>query len=300
MSTTAAGIGPVAATDPAQTAGDDASGWYLYGITRRGPDAAVLADADAQPADADIAVTPVDVAPLQLLECGGLAAVVRPVLMADFTPAVMQQRLRSASGMEAIVRSHNRVVEAIHAQQAILPARFGVVYADTRDIQSALRSVCDSLLPQLHRLEGCDEWALHLYANRAAVRERVVAGNPAIARLREEFLAARPGRAYFLERQLREELDGATRQALATLARNAFDRLTAVAIAGQVNPVGAGADSATEVEILRAAFLLARDDAERFDAELCSVTDAGEGIRCECSGPWPPYSFAVVDTEAAQ
>ena len=299
MATTAADT-RTEATTPVETAGDGASGWYLYGITRRGARATALEEADAQTADEGFAASPGDGAPLQLLECGGLAAVVRPVLMADFTPAVMQQRLRSASGMEAIVRSHNRVVEAIHAQQAILPARFGVVYADTRDIQSALRSVCDSLLPQLHRLEGCDEWALHLYANRAAVRERVVAGNPAIARLREEFLAARPGRAYFLERQLREELDGATRQALATLARNAFDRLTAVAIAGHVNPVGAGADSATEVEILRAAFLLARDDAERFDAELCSVTDAGEGIRCECSGPWPPYSFAVVDTEAAQ
>ena len=299
MATTAAGIRPVAATDPAQTAGDDASGWYLYGITRRGPDAAVLADADAPSVDADIAVTPVDAAPLQLLECGGLAAVVRPVLMADFTPAVMQERLRSASGMEAIVRSHNHVVEAIHARQAILPARFGVVYAHARDIQSALRSVCDSLLPQLHRLEGCDEWALHLYAKRAVIRERVVAGNPAIARLREEFVAARPGRAYFLERQLREEMEGATRQALVALAQSAFDRLTAVAIAGQVNPIRT-ADSAREVEILRAAFLLARDDAERFDAELCSIADASEGIRCECSGPWPPYSFAVVDTEAAQ
>ncbi|HET9004499.1 MAG TPA: GvpL/GvpF family gas vesicle protein [Gemmatimonadaceae bacterium] len=299
MATTAADA-RTEATTPVETARDGASGWYLYGITRRGARATTLEEADAQTADAGFAAPPGDDAPLQLLECGGLAAVVRPVLMADFTPAVLQQRLRSASGMEAIVRSHNRVVEAIHAQQAILPARFGVVYADTRDIQSALRSVCDSLLPQLHRLEGCDEWALHLYANRAAVRERVVAGNPALARLREEFVAARPGRAYFLERQLREELEGATRQALATLARNAFDRLTAVAIAGQVNPAAAGADSATEVEILRAAFLLARDDAERFDAELCSVADASEGIRCECSGPWPPYSFAVVDTEAAQ
>lgn len=288
------------ATTPVETAGDGASGWYLYGITRRGARATALEESDAQTADAGFAAPPGDGAPLQLLECGGLAAVVRPVLMADFAPAALQRRLRSASGMEAIVRSHNRVVEAIHAQQAILPARFGVVYADTRDIQSALRSVCDTLLPQLHRLEGCDEWALHLYANRAAVRERVVAGNPAIARLREEFVAARPGRAYFLERQLREELEGATRQALATLARNAFDRLTAVAIAAQVNPAGAAADSATEVEILRAAFLLARDDAERFDAELCSVADASDGIRCECSGPWPPYSFAVVDTEAAQ
>ena len=300
MATSAAGTSIETSTDNAERVGEESSCWYLYGITRRGAPATVLAEADADPAAAGVADAPGGAAPLELLECGGLAAVVRRVRMADFTPAVLQERLRSAAGMEAIVRGHNRVVEAVHAHQAILPARFGVVYAHARDIQSALRSVCDSLLPQLHRLEGCDEWALHLYARRAVVRERVVAGNPAIARLREEFTAASPGRAYFLERQLREELEGATRQAMVTLAQGAFDRLTAAAIAGQVNPIGPAVDSAAEAEILRAAFLIAREDAERFDAALCSVADASEGLRCECSGPWPPYCFAVVDTEPAQ
>jgi hypothetical protein len=301
VTTTAAGTRIEADPATSATAGDAARGWYLYGITRRGLLAAVLAEADAgNPVGAGPTAATSDAVPLQLLECCGLAAVVRPVLLADFSLDVLQERLQRASELEAMVRSHNHVIEAIHARQAILPAKFGVVYAHARDILSALRSACDTLLPQLHRLEGCDEWALHLYADRAVVRERIAARIPAIGRLREEHAAARPGRAYFLERQLRDEQDAATRQALVSLAQSAFDRMAGAAVAGQVNPVGPVADAAGEVEILRAAFLVARDGAERFEAEVRSAADASEGLRCERSGPWPPYSFAAVDREAEE
>ena len=279
---------------PAETTPADAAGrgWYLYGITRRAPAEDALVEADAGRAE--------DAAPLEVLECSGLAAVVRPVALAHYSVAALQERLRDASDLEAMVRGHNRVIEAIHARQAILPAKFGVVYAHARDIVAALRSTCDTLLPQLHRLEGCDEWAIHLYADRAVVRDRIAERNPAIGRLREAHAAAKPGRAFFLQRQLRDELDGATRQALVALAQGAFDRLSAAAVAGQASAVKAAPDGAAETEILRAAFLVARDGAERFEAEMRAATDAGEGLRFECTGPWPPYSFAAVDAEEAE
>jgi hypothetical protein len=283
--------------DSASTTADTARGWYLYGITRRGPLGAVLADVDAEHSDTDSIAG--DAAPLQLLECSGLAAVVRTVPLADFKLANLQKRLRSAAELEAMVRSHNRVIEAIHARQAILPAKFGMVYTDARDILSSLWSACDTLLPQLHHLEGCDEWAVHIYADRAVVSRRIASRNEAVGRLREQYTAAKPGRAYFLERQLRGALEGATRDAMSTLAQGAFDRLAASAVAGQVNRTTSEADEAGEVEILKAAFLVARDGAEKFEAELHAATDADEGLRCECSGPWPPYSFALVNIAEA-
>lgn len=300
MTTTASGARTDVAPIVSESAGDAPQGWYLYGVTRRAPPAAVLAAADeVPPLGTDGSAAQGDGAPLQLLECCGLAAVVRPVRLADFNAEVLKERLQSAAELEAMVRSHNHVIEAFHARRAILPAKFGVVYANERDILSALRSGCDTLLPQLHGLEGCDEWALHLYADRVVVRERVATRVPAIGRLRDEHAAARPGRAYFLERQLRNEMEAATRQALATLAQETFDRLASSVVAGQVSPVARAKDAAGEVEILRAAFLVARDGIDRFEAELRSVADAGEGLRSECSGPWAPYSFAVCNVEGA-
>ena len=269
-------------------AADVARGWYLYGITRRASIdalAATLAEANVDASN--------DAAPLELLECSGLAAVVRPVSLDDFSMTALERRLRDAAALEAMVRSHNAVVDAIHARQAILPAKLGVVYTQSRDIVLALRSTCDALLPQLHRLEGCDEWAVHLYADRAVVGERAASRIPALARLREQHAAASPGRAYFIERQLRGEMETATRRGLVTLAQGAYDRLAAVAPGAQVSQVKQAKDAGGEVEILRAAFLVARDGVERFEEELRAIADAGEGLRAECSGPWAPYSFAV-------
>ena len=286
----------------ASAAAEDArQGWYLYGITRRGTPAAVLAEADtAHPVDIGSAAAPGDRASLQLLECCGLAAVVRPVVVAEFSVDILKERLRDASEVEAMVRSHNSVIEAFHARQAILPAKFGVVYSDERQILSGLRSACDTLLPQLSHLEGCDEWALHLYADRSVVQERIAARIPAIGRLRDQFTAARPGRAYFLERQLRDEMEAATRQAMATLAQGAFDQLARAVVAAQASAVRRAANVADETEILRAAFLVSRDSVERFEVEVRAVADAAEGLRCECSGPWAPYSFAACGVEGAQ
>jgi hypothetical protein len=256
--------------------GESARGLYFYGITRGGLLAGALADAHD----------------VQLLEFSGLAAVVRPVLLADFSLEVLQERLRSATALEAMVRDHNRVVEAIHAEQAILPAKFGTVYAHADDVLSGLKPARDALLQQLQQLEKCDEWALHLYADRDVIRNRISTEHPELRRLREQQAAARPGRAYFIERQRQDELEAATEQALLTLAQTAFDQLTARALAGQMNPVRTDGDSG-EIEILRASFLVSRDRARQFEDDARSSADASLGLRCEYSGPWPPYSFAA-------
>lgn len=266
-------------------------GWYFYGITRRAPLPAAL----CAPLTADD-----DAAPLQLLEFSGLAAVVRPVPLADFTPAALKERLQDASVLETMVRSHNRVIEAIHAKQAILPAKFGMVHARAEDVVSALQPEHDSLLRQLTRLDDCDEWAVHAYADRTAARERVAKEDDAIRRLREERDVARPGRAYFLEQQLRDALESATENAVSTLAESTLDRLAIHAVAAQVNPVSRHSDLATELEILSASFLVRRDGTEQFADEVQSWVDSNEGLRCDYSGPWPPYSFASHDEEEAE
>lgn len=286
-------------TDPmiSNSARSAAQGWYLYGISRSGP---LLSTVVGEWNETESVSTTGGTALLHLLETSGLAAVVGAVLVEDFSAPALRERLRSASEVEAMVRSHHRVIEAIHARQAILPAKFGTVYAHASDIQSALQSASDKLVPQLNRLEGCDEWAVHLYASREAVREHIAARTSAIMRLRDECAAASPGRGYFLERQLRDELEAATDDALTTIAQSVFDRLRGAALVSQVNATAAVEDAAADLEILRAAFLVPRDGAEQFLAHVRSAADAGEGLRCEYSGAWPPYSFAASDGEEAE
>jgi hypothetical protein len=152
----------------------------------------------------------------------------------------------------------------------------------------------EALLAQLERVEGCDEWAVHVYADRPAIARRVVGEHPTIHQLQHDLATASPGRAYFLQRELDEERAAATDQALRELAQAAYDRLARGAVAGRVTPPARStADVHGEIEILRAAFLVQRASADPFLAEVRSCVEGRDGVRCEYSGPWAPYSFAV-------
>jgi Gas vesicle synthesis protein GvpL/GvpF len=275
----------------------DAWGWYLYGLTRRG------ALATTQPERGNgargTAALALDLGrdegePVQVLDCGALAAIVRRVPLAHFSEDALRARHDDTAWFAEMAHRHNQVIAAIHQQQTILPAKFGSVYARAEDVQTAVAEAQEALLAQLERVEGCDEWAVHVYANHPAIAQRVTAEHPTIRQLQQELATAHPGRAYFLQRELDEEHAAATEQALRALAQAAYEHLARWAVASQVTPPARATPAAHgEIEILRAAFLVPRANADTFLAEVRSCVEGRDGVRCDYSGPWAPYSFAV-------
>jgi Gas vesicle synthesis protein GvpL/GvpF len=291
-------------------------GWYFYGITRRG------APATTQPQRGDgarrtaawvLAPEGDEGESVQALDCGALAAIVRRVPLAQFSEEALRARHDDTAWFAEMAHRHNRVIAAIHRQQTILPAKFGSVYARAEDVRRAVAEAQEALLAQLERVEGCDEWAVHIYAARRAVAQRVAAEHPTIRQLQHELATASPGRAYFLQHKLDEERAAATDQALRELAQAAYERLARAAAAswpkatrgrsprggaGRVTPLARSTpDAHGEIEILRAAFLVRRPSAGPFLAEVHSCVEGRDGVRCEYSGPWSPYSFAVPTEE---
>src|SRR5436190_6051225 len=115
-------------------------GWYLYGITRlsSGESAPVCTDTSGvKVVEAHLDLGP-DHEPVQLLEVGSLAAVVRRVPLADFTAEALRARLSDPSRLQLVVHLHNNVIHAVHQERAILPAKFGAVYARLDDIVAAI------------------------------------------------------------------------------------------------------------------------------------------------------------------
>lgn len=271
-------------------------GWYLYGITSISPDAPTLARARER--GLGLVAAPLDLGPdhvrVCLLERASLGAVVRRVSLADFTPDALQARLEDPAMLRRAVQLHNDVIRAVHQRWAILPARFGAVYGRIEEIATAVDHRADALQAQLSRVDGCDEWAIHIYVDQQAVRETVraeQAQEPASERL----AAARPGRAYFLRRQLDEELASRTAQVIEEIALSVYQRIAesaSVAVANWTASLGGDADG--DVEVLRAAVLVRRERNESFVADVREADGDDQGWRCTISGPWPPYSFAAA------
>ena len=271
-------------------------GWYLYGIIRLGP--GERATASTGTTGLHVADAPLDLGPahklVQLLERGGIAAIVRRVPLADFTAEALRDRLGDPAGLSAAVQLHNDVIRAIHQERAVLPAKFGAVYARLDDVAAAIDRQAEALLAQLEWLDGCDEWAVHVYVDQRIVREAVRA-DQALEPARQQLATASPGRAYFLRRQLDEALATKTAHVVEEIALAAYQRLARLATDGVAErPAGPSGGADGDVEVLRAAFLVRRERSEEFVAEVRAGADDGRGGRCTYSGPWPPYSFAAI------
>jgi Gas vesicle synthesis protein GvpL/GvpF len=258
---------------------DESRGWYLYGITR-----------DRQPLEGQELGSGAEG-----IASAGLVAVVRRVSLDEFSPDALRTQAENPVWLETTARQHHAVIAAVHGKQAILPAKFGSVYARQEDVRAALAQQADTLLARLGRVEGCDEWGIHLYGELVAIQQRADEEHEDVRRAREELASASPGRAYLLRRKLEDQRDHALERFLDDLTTRAYACFAAHARAVQVTRRLSSARidaSQHNAELLRAAILLPRDATDAFIQDVQRFAEREDGVHCEYSGPWPPYSFA--------
>jgi len=274
----------------------DADGWYLFGITH--PNLGRSKPAETGSTDLDGALAQLDLGsdhePVQLLVRGSLAAVVRQVSLADFSAEALQARLGDPALLSLAVQRHNDVICAVHRQWPVLPAKFGAVYVHLDDIATAIDQHAEAILAKLRLLGDCDEWAVHLYVNRQIVRAAIQA-DPALDSAQQELASAGPGRAYFLQRKLADDLAERTMHVSDDTALAAYQRLARWAVDGVAErPASPSVDADGEAEVLKAAYLVHRARTGDFLADVRAGAEPGRAWRCTYSGPWPPYSFASI------
>src|SRR3954469_13658890 len=150
---------------PTVPAPDDV-GWCLYGVIRCSGVTDPLGQFDNADPDAEARLRHVlNGEPVRLIHKGSLAAVVGQVRLSDFTAEVLQARLSDPIALETLVQRHNGVIAGVHQVRTILPARLGGVYTSLDEVTAAIRERHDVLLAQIDRLDGCDEWAVHIYVD---------------------------------------------------------------------------------------------------------------------------------------
>jgi hypothetical protein len=163
---------------------------------------------------------------------------------------------------------HERVVERIMADRAVLPLRFGSRLPDDDALREVLATRQQEFLAALHRVRGRVE---------VSVRAMLQGGEPPPA-AEPMTPGATSGREY-LEAKLR---DGRRTEREAS---SLHDPLESIAVAAVRQPAR-GPD-----ELLRAAYLIDSAALARFRGVVERLQRAHPGVAILCTGPWPPYSF---------
>jgi hypothetical protein len=172
---------------------------------------------------------------------------------------------------EAAVLAHARVVEALAAlNDAVLPARFAQGVADEAELAERIKPRRPQLLAALERVRGCVEVGLRVL--------EAAAGNGKQDRA--------SGRDYMLGRleavRRAERLAAEFHESLAALARDSSHRVVA-----------------SPPLVLTAAYLVPRAELESFRAAVEAAGRRRSGLTFVCTGPWPPYSFALIEADGS-
>jgi hypothetical protein len=236
---------------------------------------------------------------LELIEGGGLAAVVSAVPLADYGEGALASRLADAAWTAVRALRHERVAEHFARRAGVAPLRFGAIYLKREGVERMLGERGAQLRAVLARLVGREEWGLNVYVERARLREEVTRVSARLRELSERAEGSTPGQGYLLRKKIEalrdEEARAETRRAAAEVERRLAQSSDGAARLRVLRD-----EAAEQGELAaRLAFLVSREkfDDFRAAAEVIAAEYTPLGFRFELTGPWPAYNFAVFDDE---
>ncbi|HEX6150029.1 GvpL/GvpF family gas vesicle protein [Nocardioides sp.] len=245
---------------------------YLYAVAR-GTEPAQLAD-----------VSGLRGSSVEVIRYRDLDAVVSDVPLAEFDEDALKENLEQLSWLEEVARGHHEVVHAVSARAPTAPMRLATIFLDDDAVRRRLSELYDALVEVLDRVERRVEWSVKAVAPEPAPTPVTVPEPTSGA----EFLRRR--RAQADEREERQDTGARAAEAI-------HHALSEVSVASRIlAPQDPQLTGITGTMILNGAYLVAVDAQEAFAARLSEVEETHGDLRIESGGPWPPYSFATLES----
>lgn len=256
-----------------------AHGWYVFALVLPG---------DLVPAEGMDAQWPVT-----LVVSRGIAAAASVVPLAEFGSEVLRRNLQDVGWLEAKVRRHEQVVEALLARGPVLPLRFGTVFLGIERLRAVLARNARTLREALRYLAGKEEWGLKGFSDVGSLRAALLRGDPALLTDWAGAAGASPGHRFFALRKAEELLAARSLEREVKLVDDAVAAVAPRVVRVVRNPAAEGFAPEGERLVLSLACLLDRRAVEPFleEVECWNRDDRRAGLRLATSGPWPPYHF---------
>lgn len=190
------------------------------------------------------------------------------LLVSDFSGEVVPVNRENALQHAAVVRS-------ILERTTPLPFRFGTLVTG-QELEDYLTGRQAALSKKLEQVRGCVEMSVKIIGDRANREARSV----------EAGADDKPGTAFLLEKR-RQILGSERAQAVAAWLA---EQVGSLARETQVSLCPA------EKLLLAASHLVERGSVQQYRDKLTAARAERPKLRFLVSGPWPPYSFANIDS----
>ena len=252
---------------------------YLYCVTKD------------KPPSCDFADLGINVYPIYFQ---GIYALVSSVSPDDFSEDNLKKHLTNMSWVEKNIRLHEKIIEEIMKDQAVLPFKFGTIFESEANVEKLLKVNNIEFKAVLDHLAGKEEWGLKVYCNSGYFKDALCAGNERIAEIDKEITAAGKGKAYFLKKKKDEIIKDVINEKISEYTKDCFERLKVTAVDTKINNIlPKEVTEKQEDMVLNAAFLINKERLKGFVNVLAYLKTKylNKGLILDCTGPWPPYNF---------
>jgi hypothetical protein len=230
---------------------------------------------------------------IQIVAEGKVAAIVSAVPLEIYGEGRFEERLGNPTWTANKVMRHQAVAEFFSEENPIIPLRFGVMYSSLEKVQAMLRDRADALSAALDRVEGCEEWALNVFVDKAVLAGELSSLSPKLAELKERASKASQGQAYLLEKQAEKLRASEMKNYLKQAANEIAEQLEPQADGLKRMPVSEAEMKQEPAVAGKLVYLVKKTKMRAFRtaAEKLAAKHAGSGFKLELTGPWPPYNF---------
>jgi hypothetical protein len=224
---------------------------------------------------------------LEVVEYRGLIAVVSDVDLADFGEAGLRANLERLEWLEEVARGHDSVVQAVTALGPTAPLRLATICLDDDGVRRRLDEWYHALELVLDRVQGRMEWSVKAFApqpqegaHSPGDTQQHSAGGAAYLQRKKSQLVAR------------EERDMQS----ARLADELHQVLSAISSASRrLPPQDPRLTGHTGLMTLNGAYLVEVSHGAEFEARVRQLQHDHPEAGIDLRGPWPPYSFAMLE-----
>jgi hypothetical protein len=223
---------------------------------------------------------------------GGLTAVVCPVDLALFGEEPLRRSLEDIGWVEAVARTHHHVAMQLSRFGPVIPARLATIYLSDESVAGLLSRSGTELDAALTRITGRIEWGVKAYTAPTPPAPPPAPG-PA---------GDRPGAGADYLRRKRAALSARSEAASAAAdsAEQLHNKLASVAEAARRHPPQSrGLNPRAASMVLNGSYLVDTGRGDRFAETVAELARGYGAIEVELTGPWLPYSFALVPVAEA-
>ncbi len=224
----------------------------------------------------------------------GTYAVVSRVSPDDFSEESLKKNLADMGWVEKNTRLHEKVIERIARDQAVLPFKFGTVFESETNVEKLLRENNLEFKTVLAGLDGKEEWGLKIYCDSEYFRDALCRENERIKEKDKEITSASKGKAFFLKKKKDEIIKDIINEKISEYTKDCFERLKITAADTRINKIlPKEVTEKKEDMVLNAAFLINNKRIKEFESVLAYLKTkyTDKGLIFDCTGPWPPYNF---------